>query len=499
MSSSPVASAGHAVPEFLKRPAPVNDVGDVREYDIVVVGAGSPGVPCALRAAERGARVALLQKESEAAACGNVGSGIDLGASDPADVESLVSFLVGASAHRAKRERIEAWAKHSGEAVAWTVERAREAGAQAVDLGDAPHSTLLGAHGWNIGFHTCFFGPKPYDTGEAMKALCALAAQRGVDIFYDTPAERLVQRSDGAVTGVIANGVDGPVQFDARKGVVVATGDYANDRRMMDHYLPDVGNLDLKRTGRTGDGHKMIVWAGGVIENVGHTKMCHDMDSGPLTVMSAPFLRVKLNGRRFCDETVGMELMNCYLGSAEDRGHYCQVFDSAYQEKTAGWGRRFDDPETLRNWMPEEDVERTGVMEGLIDTYRADSLEELAQKLRIADVLAFLETVEEYNAAAAAGEDREFGVPGRFLTTIDTPPYYGVHRHIRFTVGCSGVVVDERLQCLDTGGVPIEGLYAIGNLAGNFYGGADYPLDVAGLNLGHNYTEGYMVADALTR
>lgn len=45
--------------------------------------------------------------------------------------------------------------------------------------------------------------------------------------------------------------------------------------------------------------------------------MAHDMDSGPTSLMSAPYLRVKLNGKRFCDETVGMELMNCYLTFAE--------------------------------------------------------------------------------------------------------------------------------------------------------------------------------------
>ena len=44
---------------------------------------------------------------------------------------------------------------------------------------------------------------------------------------------------------------------------------------------------------------------------------------------------------------------------------------------------------------------------------------------------------------------------------------------------------------------PIEGLYAIGNVAGGFYGGVDYPLTVFGLNLGHNYTQGYVVGKAL--
>ncbi|XKM12493.1 FAD-dependent oxidoreductase [Orbaceae bacterium ac157xtp] len=491
-----VAGNGGHQPEFLNKPAPITDIKETKEYDIVVIGAGSPGVPCALKAAELGAKVAIIQKEAEAAACGNFGAGIDLTTSDPADVQSLVSMLIAASSHRPKREVIETWANNSGEAVKWIIERAKEADAQVVDMGTSPHNALLKKHGWKINFFTCVFGPKPYDTGEAMKALCKLASKKGVDIFYSTPAEQLVKK-DGRVVGVIAKSNDGYIQFNAKKGVVVATGDYGNDKRMMDYYLPDLTNLDHKRWGRTGDGHKMIVWAGGRIENLGHTKMCHDMDSGSTTIMSAPFLRVKTNGKRFCDETYGMEVMNCYLLSQEDKGHYCQIFDANYQQKGQEWGMKFDDPEALKNWMPEEKIERKGVVPDLIDTYKADSLEELAKKLRIKDVDTFMATVKKYNEMAKTGKDTEFGVPAKSMAVVEKAPFYGVHRHIRFTVACSGVVINGKQQVLDENDKPIEGLYAIGNLAGNFYGGADYPLDIFGANLGHNYTAGYFVAKEL--
>lgn len=102
-------------------------------------------------------------------------------------------------------------------------------------------------------------------------------------------------------------------------------------------------------------------------------------------------------GKRFVNETVEMSLMNCYLRSAEDAGHYCQIFDSTYMEDAADWAGKLVDPEALKVYMPEEDVEREGVFEGQINTYKADTLEELAEKLEIADVDAFVETVERYN------------------------------------------------------------------------------------------------------
>ena len=44
---------------------------------------------------------------------------------------------------------------------------------------------------------------------------------------------------------------------------------------------------------------------------------------------------------------------------------------------------------------------------------------------------------------------------------------------------------------LDANDEPIEGLYAVGNNAGPFYGGTDYPMDVLGLSIGRAITNGY--------
>lgn len=482
---------------FFAKPEPITDIKDVKEYDIVVIGAGSPGIPCAFKAAELGAKVAIVQKLKSAMAGGNFGAGLVLEKSDSYDVQRLVTLLEASSDHRAKRGLLEMWAHHSGEAVRWTIELAKEAGAQVKDLGTPVHAALLKRHGLQLEFTTCVFGPKPYNTGQGMKAICSLAQARGIDIYYGTPAEQLVQGETGRITGVIAKGPDGYIQLNAKKGVVVATGDYANNDEMMHYYLPDMDNLGRKRFGYDGDGHKMIAWAGGRMENVGHTKMAHDMDSGPASMMDSPYLRVKLNGKRFCDESVGMELMNCYLTSKEDQGHYYQIFDSQYVEQAKQMGYGYEDFESIKKWMPEEEVEHTGVVPGLIATFKADTLEELAEKLKIKDIPTFIAAVQRYNDMAAKGQDLEFGVPKERLCPVVKPPFYGIHRRIRFTVSCSGMVVNERLQVLDTEDKPIEGLYAAGNVAGNFYGSTDYPLDVFGLNLGHNYTQGYVIAKEL--
>ncbi|WP_350455343.1 FAD-binding protein [Slackia heliotrinireducens] len=491
-------AAGHrreGLPSFLQAPEPITDIAETKDYEIVVVGAGSPGVPCALKAFQDGANVALVTRESAASAFGNTGSGIDLDNSDPVDVANLVSFLMQANQYRPDRKQIEAWAYNSGEAVKWLIDYAQSAGAQVEDQGNAQAAPLIAKQGYNITFVTSFFGPKPYTTGEGMKDILTKAESEGLEVFYSTPAEQLVTDETGRVTGVICTASDGShIQFNASKGVVVATGDYQSDTEMLQYYQPDMTNFGPKQANRNGDGHKMIVWAGGKIEDIAHTKMLHDFDGGPASMCDMPFLRTKMNGERFCNETFAMSIMNCYLRSAEDQGHYCQVFDSAYMEKGANFPGRLWDPEELKVYMPEEDVERVGVFSDQIRTFKADTLEELAEKLEITDVDTFVQTVADYNAIAEAGADTQFGVPAESLTTIDTPPFYGIHRHVRMSSICGGGVdVNEKQQCLTPEGEVIEGLYAIGNCAGRFYGGIDYPLDVPGLNLGHNYTQGYMV------
>lgn len=492
-------AAGHlrtGMPSFLSAPEPIaeSDIIETHDYDVVVIGAGAAGVPAALSACEAGASVALVQKESQAISQGNSGSGIDLAASDPVDVANLVSQLVADNQHRANRALIDLWAQNSGEAVKWVIEKSAESGAPVKDNGNQNHKALIAKHDYNINFITSFFGPKPLNTGDGMRALAQTAEKEGVAIFYSTPAEQIVCDESGKAIGVVAKAKEGYKRFNASKGVIVACGDYQNDEEMLHYYQPDMTNFEPKQTNKTGDGHKMIVWAGGKIEDLAHTKMLHDFDAGPASMCDMPFLTVKNStGKRFVNETVEMSLMNCYLRSAEDAGHYCQVFDSNYMETAAEWPGKLVDPEGLKVYMPEEDVERKGVFEGQINTFKANTLEELADKLEIKDKAAFLETVERYNALAEAGKDEDFGKPAKFLAPIDTPPFYGIHRHVRMSAICSGVDVNEKHECLTPEGDVIENLYAIGNCAGEFYGGIDYPLTVFGLSLGRCYTEGYVI------
>ena len=488
--------AGHTregIPSFLQAPEPITDITETRDYDVVIVGAGAAGVPAAITAKEAGASVALIQKEPTAISQGNTCTGILTDSSDPAGVAYVVSKLLSEHQLRAKREQVELWAKNSGEAITWLFDLATELGCQVSDTTMKWCSNRMDVNGYHVNYLSLDFGPKPYNTGHGMRTLCEYAESIGVEVFDNTGAKQLVGDAAG-VTGVIAEGETGTIQFNAAKGVILATGDYQNDDEMVNYYLPDLKNLGRKQSNKTGDGHKMAVWAGGQIENISHTKMLHDFDAGPGAMADMPFLAVKMNGTRYCDESaVGMSLMNCFLGSEEDAGNYCQIFDGAYMTKSAEWPGKLYDEEMMKAYMPEEPGEKTGVYEDQINTFKADTLEELAGKLGITDTAAFVKTVERYNELVAKGADEDFGKAANWLTSIDTPPFYGIHRKVRVSALVSGVNVGPNMEVLAAGtNEPIPGLFAIGNCAGNFYSGIDYTMWMPGLSLGRAHTQGYV-------
>jgi len=488
------SSDGGATLSFLPKPKPIadKDIKTTLTFDVIVVGAGASGVPAALSAAENGAKVAVIQKHPMPVSQGNTGSGIDLATSEKAGIEALVAKLMADNNHRCNPALLRQWAYNSGEAVRWVINRAKQGGSPVVDQGTAPQHGIAKVNGYPVNYVTSFFGPKPYTAGDGMRHLAKTAEKAGVKFFFNAPAQQLVQNKNGEVVGVIAKGRDGKyTKFLARKGVILATGDYQNNEAMCNYFIPDLKHFGRKQMDRTGDGFAMAYWAGGVIEPIGHTKMLHDFDAGPASMCDMPFLAVNREGKRFVNETVDMSLFNNYLRDAKNAGHYCQVFDANYMTQAAKWPGKLVPPEGLKNYMPDDPTPKKGVFDSLINTHVADSLEELARKLEV-DPKNFVATVKRYNEVVASGKDSDFGKPADKLIPVLQAPFYGIHRRVRVSTICSGILVNENHQALDADGKPIKGLYAIGNLGGGFYGGVDYPLTVFGLSLGRCYTFGYL-------
>lgn len=460
------------------------DIVATADYDVVVVGAGAAGVPAAMSALEAGATVAVLQKEEVPISQGTGCNGVVASESEPEALVYLLKKCIDATGSRCDREQMKLFIEHSGEVARWMAPLVSEGGyeveasSREATINDYTYVTAgLNSHG------------KPDNFGNLISSMAVTAENHGVVFYYQTPAVQLVQDESGRVTGVIGHGPDGYVQLNAAKGVILATGDYQNNSQMVLQFCPDLAVFDKKQFNKTGDGHLLGMLAGGQIEPIGHCKMVHDADSGPMR--DEPFLTVNDNGERFMDETTLYEYRNDIMRSQPNPGWCSQIFDSTYVEQVTNWGGRPTDEETILNYIPGAVEEPKGVIPGLIDTHKCDTLEELADELGIpADAL--ISSVERYNELAEGGMDLDFGKDPVYLQPITQPPFYGIHKHYRVSAIPSGILITPEGAVKDATGQPIPGLFAAGNCSGQFYGSTDYPMDFPGMSLGRCITFGYL-------
>jgi len=120
-------------------------------------------------------------------------------------------------------------------------------------------------------------------------------------------------------------------------------------------------------------------------------------------------------------------------------------------------------------------------------------------------------TVDNYNADARMGLDREFGrgttiyqrhlgdaghSPNPCVAPIEHAPFYALRIHPADLGTAVGLQTDADAQVLNRNGVPITGLYACGNDMGSIMNG-NYP--GPGITLGPALTFGYIAGRHLAR
>ncbi len=502
---------------------PITDFAETVDVDVVVCGAGAAGVIAAVRAAELGAKVAVLQKESVAVSQGNCSSAIIKSGSTEGGLKKWLTFATAVNCWRNNRKLLEAYIDRSEEALKFVCERGgvtaqtewknEKTGVTKYQDTSAVYTGVWrdGTQSYDFGddkveVFAPWFGPKPNNYGNLVAGILddAMAANSNLKAYFSTPVVQLV-KDGGKVVGCVGQTADGKfVKFNA-KSVILATGAYENNATMVRRFCPDIENFDKKVFHRTGDGNILAIEAGGVMEPVAHSRVMHDFDAG-LMWDEPPYLILNMAGERFVCEDVDMAYISNVLrwqprfkGENMDPEHkdtgslgwYCQIYDSDYMNYATG-----PVPEVvMARYLKDEDPSKhVGVFPELIDTFRADTIEELAQKLGL-PVDKTVASVKRYNELCDKGEDTDFGKKPEYLHKFDHAPFWGTRRHIRCSSITAGVLSDEYGRVTTEKGDPIPGLYAVGNLGGQFYGAPDYPFFHPGLSLGHAVTFGYIAGE----
>ena len=494
------------------------------DVDVAVVGCGIAGVAACRSVAEDGGLVAAFEK-ADGPQCrsgeyavinGKVQAKWGRDTWTREQIDDIIDSHMVESTYRCKRSIMSKWAHNIGDAFDWWVEANPDLYYAETTRSAIPDESannfiipifypLPEHYDWKQERFPCYptsveFKPDQHVTVEAnmQKAIDT----GNVQTFYGCFVEKLIMENGRCVGLYARDAATGEyIKCNASKGVILATGDYMNNEAMVKRWCPDVDGFDKKQYQKTGDGHIMAIDAGAKMENLGHTKMMHDFDSG--LMYEEPFLYVNMEGKRFCNEDTGFVYMGNitkylprYNGANVDANHpdgslgwYCQIYDSDYMS----YANSPVPEQVMTKYIPGAVENPQGVFTNLIDTYKADTIEELAALLDVpADELQ--KTIDRYNELCDQGTDADFGKKSAYMHKIEKAPFWGVRKHIRVSSIDSGVNTNANGQALDADGKVIEGLYCVGNVGGVFYGGADYPFHQTGLSLGRCYTFGMLAA-----
>jgi glycine/D-amino acid oxidase-like deaminating enzyme len=464
-----------------------DQVGEpVGEFDVVVVGAGTAGIPCAIAAAEGGARVLLVEKDRRiggtlhisgghlAAAGARRQRGRGIADSPDRHLEDILRISGGT----ARADLIRIVVEHAAETVDWLADR---------DFDFAPETPRI------IYGHEPYSVPRTYygrDEGLSILAvlqreLDAVARSAALSLWTDSPVVGIESNDGAATVTVLRAGADVTVRTPA---VVLATGGFAANAELFAE-LEGAPLVSAAHMTSTGDGLYLARELGARIQGRGSYMpsfgglpdprtpgRANWSDRQILTSERAPVeIYVDPAGRRWvAEDEPSIDAKERRLADISSQTFWT-VFDDAMLSAAVGRaalvvGCTPDDIRAMAN-------SREGV-------HSAGSLADLAVAAGI-DAAGLCDTVERYNSAVARGVDPDLGRM-HLPAPIARPPFYAIRNHGIALVTFAGLDIDDRFRVRDGVGRPIPHLYAVGEVIG------------AAATCGQSFCSGMLVTPAIT-
>ena len=213
--------------------------------DIVVLSAGTAGLPAAVTAAEGGARVIVLEKTGRTGGTANRGN--DIFGVESRFQQAYPPVMTKKEAFETHMEwthwrvdaaLVSAFINKSGSTIDWLK-----------DLGVEFRPPRQGPGGERAGGTLGIKGepPGPRQIGQAAamaKILTKRAKDIGVRFFMKTPAQKILKRG-GRIIGVMAvNETGEEIRVDA-KAVIIATGGFAGNTELLRRHVPNFNEKEM--------------------------------------------------------------------------------------------------------------------------------------------------------------------------------------------------------------------------------------------------------------
>ena len=504
------------------------------DVDVAVVGCGIAGVAACRSVAEDGGLVAAFEK-ADGPQCrsgeyavinGKVQAKWGRNTWTREQIDDIIDSHMVESTYRCKRSIMSKWAHNIGETFDWWVEANPDLYYAETTRSAIPDESadnfiipifypLPEHYDWKQERFPCYptsveFKPDQHVTVEAnmQKAIDT----GNVQTFYGCFVEKLIMENGRCVGLYARDAATGEyIKCNASKGVILSTGDYSQNTKMLKHFCPEVienniqclfTNVDVEGNfTNQGDGIQLGMWAGAQVQQ-SHAPMIHHMGGGAdlagVGVMgNAGFLNLDLNGKRFMNEDLPGQQLENQIELQKNRESW-QIFDSNWPEQLPympaahGGACYYEDyasedegPKnntTYRNYKSPYQLE-AAVADGR--AVKADTLEELVAKIYPDDTAAqqtALDSIQRYNELAKAGYDEDFHKPASRMWAVENGPFYADKFTTALLLVCiGGLESDEDCHTFDADRNVIPGLYVAGNIQGNRFA-TEYPIGLKGVS-----------------
>ena len=504
------------------------------DVDVEVVGCGIAGVAACRSVTEDGGLVAAFEK-ADGPQCrsgeyavinGKVQAKWGRDTWTREQIDDIIDSHMVESTYRCKRSIMSKWAHNIGDAFDWWVEANpdlyyAETTRSAIPDENADNFIIpifypLPEHyDWKQERFPCYptsveFKPDQHVTVEANMQKAVDTGN--VQTFYGCFVEKLIMENGRCVGLYARDAATGEyIKCNASKGVILSTGDYSQNTKMLKHFCPEVienniqclfTNVDVEGNfTNQGDGIQLGMWAGAQVQQ-SHAPMIHHMGGGAdlagVGVMgNAGFLNLDLNGKRFMNEDLPGQQLENQIELQKNRESW-QIFDSNWPEQLPympaahGGACYYEDyasedegPKnntTYRNYKSPYQLE-AAVADGR--AVKADTLEELVAKIYPDDTAAqqtALDSIQRYNELAKAGYDEDFHKPASRMWAVENGPFYADKFTTALLLVCiGGLESDEDCHTFDADRNVIPGLYVAGNIQGNRFA-TEYPIGLKGVS-----------------
>ena len=426
-------------------------------YDVVVIGAGGAGFSAAITARNAGANVVLLEK-MPAVGGNSLISGAEMNAAknwvqpklgindDSPELHAQDTFKGGDG--KGDMKVINVMTHQALDAAKWCRDYL---GVRFED----DNLFFFGGHSRKRALI-----PVGHTGTEFIAKFQAKADELGIPVITNMKAEELIKNKDGRVVGVKATMDGSEYTFNAKGGVVLATGGFGANPEMVKKYNPKIDER-FKTTdapGTTGEALYMAERAGAQLVNMGYIQtypICDPLSGAIELIADARFdgaIMLNQEGKRFVEELQRRDVLSEAI--LNQTGRYCWVL----------WNDKIG---SISNTVKAHANEYEAfTKQGIMTT--CDDLKCIADFTKIPfDQLR--KTVKRVSDMAGKGNDKDFNHRSG-LVDMQQGKYYVIKAvpSTHHTMG--GVRINEKAEALTAEGKVIPGLWAAGEVTGVTHG-----------------------------